>query len=345
MSCHKLGRELTAYISGELDKLDRQRIEEHLKDCSSCQKALASLESTREMLESWADVEPPPDLFHEFQTRLSEAVGRKRTKALPTFGWLSRRWVYGLIVTACIAVAVYSGFHLLDPSHEKPLEVANTRDIQIGFYIAEHESSLNQVPFRKAAFSPREPLWVPFRKEDLMYYDTFSGEREEARRQSGLILKGGNQWKKPVDAEEKPGTEDLISEGEVLSLADAQKAVSFHIVAPAVLSEAYRLAVVKKIHDRECIQLVYSDEANTISLFEQPILPEERLSRGDFREYILHLGKDRDRTAVLGWHSDNVSFNLVGEMKLPELMEIADQIQERLVTDRVKQYYQRIYEE
>ena len=168
----------------------------------------------------------------------------------------------------------------------------------------------------------------------MLYYDTFSGESEEAQGQSGVILKGGNHWEKTSDIGEKSGNEVVISEGEVLNLDEARKAVSFDIVAPAALSEGYRLTVIRKIHDRECIQLVYSDGAKTISLFEQPVLRQERLSRSDFREYLLHLGKDRDRIAVLGWHSDKVSFNLVGEMKLPELMEIADQVQERLTVGR-----------
>ena len=345
MNCRKLSKELTAYTSDELGKLDRQRIGTHLQECSSCREALASLENTRKMLRFWADAEPASDLLHEFEARLSEAVVRKAGKPFLSFKWPSRKWIYGFVMIACLAVAIYSGFHFLSLSHEKPSEVTSTSDTQIGFYIAEHESSIKQVSFQKTAPSPRGPLWIPFRKENMLYYDTFSGESEEAQGQSGVILKGGNHWEKTSDIGEKSGNEVVISEGEVLNLDEARKAVSFDIVAPAALSEGYRLTVIRKIRDRECIQLVYSDGARTISLFEQPVLPKERLKRGDFREYLLHLAKDKKRTAVLGWHTDKVSFNLVGETKLPDLIEMAGQVQERLTTDNVKNYYKKIYEE
>ena len=352
MNCRKIKRELTAYVSGELSRYDRQVIEAHLKSCSSCQKDLASLEATREMLKLWGDTDPAADLFHKFEARLSEESTGEKTKPPLPFRRPSRKWAYVLLVAACLAVAIYFGRYLFPPAHETSLETAKgvsyqqPADIQIGFYIAEHERASKQASFQRVSFSPEAPFWIPLRREDLLYYDTISGGSEEPQGRSGLILKGGNRWGKSPDADGTAESQMDISDGEILSLAEAREAVSFHIVAPAILSEGYRLTLVKKAPDREYVQLVYSSGASAISLFQQPVVAGERLSREDFREYVLRLTKDKQRTAVLGWHTKQAAFNVVGEgVNLPDLMKIADEIQERYVTDGVRQYYQTLYEE
>jgi len=47
--------------------------------------------------------------------------------------------------------------------------------------------------------------------------------------------------------------------------------------------------------------------------------------------------------AVLGWITERLSFNLIGEMTLPELMKIAEEIHERRLTDEARSYYQTLY--
>ena len=352
MDCRKVKKELTAYVSGELSRSSHQGIEAHLQSCSSCQRELASIEATREMLKSWGNMEPSAGLFSKFEARLSkETLGKgARGPAAVSFRWLSHKWVYALVAAVCLTVII--GFHLFLLPDETPLETRQRSipyqepgGVQIGFYIAEHESALKQASFQRASISPGAPFWIPLRRENLLYYDTISGGSEEAQGSSGLILKSKNGWGKETSGEEKTESRAGISDGEVLRLAEAREAVSFDIVAPATLCEAYRLISVRKIPDKEYVQLVYSSGRNTISLFEQPITGGERLNREDFREYILRLTKNNERIAVLGWHTEQAVFNLVGEMSLPDLMKVADEIQERYITDGMKQYYQKLYDE
>ena len=90
--------------------------------------------------------------------------------------------------------------------------------------------------------------------------------------------------------------------------------------------------------------MVYSNGPGVISLFEQPLKAREQLDRKDLREYILRLVGDKERMAILGWVTERLSFNLIGEMTLSDLMKIAEEIQERCLTDKAKQYYRRLYE-
>ncbi len=335
MNCQNVRTELTAYTSGQLSKSERQKVDAHLQSCPSCRRELELLESTRNVLKSWSDAEPPPDLAARLEARLSKEDSRK--KPIIYFRWPSFKWAYFLFTAACLAGSIYFGIHFFLSPDEVPTEVTDPGHIQVGFYIAEHDSALKQVSFQRTPLPSRAPFWITLNREDLLYYDTVSGESEEG--QSGVFLKSGSRWEKGADDE---GTE--ISGGEILSLAEAQKAVSFAIVAPAILSEDYRLASIRKVSDKECVQLVYSSGTSTISLFQQPMIPEMNLSRADFREYILRLSKDKKRTAVLGWHTDQVIFNLVAEMNLSDLIKVADEIQERRITDGLKQYYQELYE-
>lgn len=335
MNCQDVRTELTAYTSGELSKSERQKVDAHLQGCPFCRRELELLESTRDVLKSWDDTEPPSDLAARLEARLSEEASGKRP--VIHFRLPSLKWAYVLFTAACLTASVYFGLHFFLSHGETPTEVAAPGDIQVGFYIAEHDSALRQVSFQRTPLPSRAPFWIPLNREDLLYYDTVSGESEEG--QSGVFLKSGRRWEKGADDE---GTE--ISDGEILSLAEVQEAVSFHIVAPAILSEDYRLASIRKVSDKECVQLVYSSGTSTISLFQQPMIPEMNLSRADFREYILRLSKDKKRTAVLGWHTDQVIFNLVAEMNLSDLIKVADEIQERRITDGLRQYYEKLYE-
>jgi hypothetical protein len=229
-------------------------------------------------------------------------------------------------------------------------------DIWVSFYISEHEKTLKHATLQKAAFPRETPIHIPLRRENILYYDELSGEREELKGQSGLILKSESGWKEPrpqslsetergtgrgEDAEEKSDEEFLNSE--TLTIEEAKKSVSFDIIAPSVIGEEYRLTMVRKAKDKECVQLVYSNGLGVISLFEQPLEAKEKLGRKDFREYILRLAKNEGPMAVLGWGTEQLAFNLTGEMPLSELMKIAEEIHERRLTDEARSYYQMLY--
>ncbi len=346
MNCRKIRKRLTAYISNELSEDERRKIEIHLQTCPSCRNELIFLRTTREILGAWDEVDPPEELFDRFKARLAEEIRRGESKSFPTFRWPSSKWLYASIAAVCFIASLTLGLYIL-LSREEGISSGTVRDyssygqgdIWVSFYISEHEKTLKQVSLQKAVSSRGASIRIPLRRENILYYDEISGESEELKGRSGLILKSGSGWKGETEGESH---KEFLGD-ETLTLEEARRSVSFDIVAPSIIGGEYRLRMIRKAKDRECVQLVYSNGLSVVSLFEQPMGAREKLGRKDFREYILRLAKNKGRMAVLGWVTGHLSFNLIGEMPLSELMRMAEEIQERRLTDKARRYYQRLY--
>jgi len=358
MNCKKVGKMLTAYLSDELSGDERWQIETHLQMCPSCQREYTSFQATREMLNLWDEVDTPEELSQRFEVRLAEEVQKGEAKSFIPFRRLPLKWIHVSATAVCFITAVILGFYMLfsregtypqflpkgesTSSPRTAYDAYRQGDVWVSFYISEHEKTLKHATLQEAAALPREiPIRVPFRRENILYYDEISEESEELEGKSGLIVKSENGWEKEESAKEDAHKEILI--GEPLTLEEARKSVSFDIIAPSVIRGEYQLKMVRKAKDKEYVQLVYSNGLSVISLFEQPLKANDKLGRRDFREYILRLAKNEERMAVLGWGTEALSFNLIGEMTLSELMKIAEEIQERRLTDEARSYYQMLY--
>lgn len=340
-----------AYISNELGKDECRKVEMHLQICASCRRVLTSLQVTNEMLGVWDEIDPPEELSNRFEARLAEEAQRGETKSLLIFRWLSSpipTWFYASSTAVCFITAVILGLYiLLSPGENTSsarvvhhYDAYRQGDIQVNFYISEHENTLKHATLQRVALPRETPIRIPIRRENIMYYDEISGASKEPEDFSSLILKSKSGWNKE-DAEGKSHEEVL--DGKTLTLEEAKESVSFDIIAPSVIRGDHQLTMVRKSKDKECIQLVYSNGPSVISLFEQPLEVSEKLNRRDFKEYILRLANNEGRMAVLGWITEQLSFNLIGEITLSELMKIAEEIQERRLTDETRSYYQILY--
>ena len=308
MNCKRVKKTLTAYISDELSKDKRRKVEMHLQICPSCQRELTSLQATREMLGAWVEINPPEELFSKFEARLAEEAKRGEVKSFLPFRWLSSpilgisfhstKWIYVSATAVCFITAVILMFYILLSREERTLpktaydyDSYKQGDVWVSFYISEHEKTLKHAALQRTAALPREvPIRVPFRRENILYYDEISEGSEELKGQSGLILKSESGWEKE-EAEED--VHKQILNGETLTLEEAGKSVSFDIIAPAVIRGEYHLDMVRKAKDKECVQLVYSNGLSVISLFEQPLEAREKLDRGDFRNIYFDLQRTK----------------------------------------------------
>jgi hypothetical protein len=154
-------------------------------------------------------------------------------------------------------------------------------------------------------------------------------------------------------AESDRKTKSSVSEANIINVEEAQKLMPFKIVAPKVLAGTpllggvgggyYQLAFILKIKEKECVQLVYSNGAQTISLFEQPLWTKNGIGRQDFQQYILYKTQTDSQNSVLGWHTKEIAFNLVSEAKFLDLMAIAEEVQERERTDKFQNFYEQLY--
>jgi glutaredoxin-related protein len=107
MNCKDVKNNLPLYEDNLLSDTEKQAVEQHLNSCLNCAKALARLQKTGRLVESLAEVEPPPWFKQKIMSRVREEAEKKS---------LAQKWFYPLrikipvqiMVTIVIAVfAVY----------------------------------------------------------------------------------------------------------------------------------------------------------------------------------------------------------------------------------------------
>lgn len=374
MRCEKAKKLIVDYVYQELSERQKKKLEEHLSQCWGCSFELESLQKTINLVKSQAEEKGEQfwkKRWRNIEKRLPRSKAALKNKStfgrfwdwflnrVPSPGWLFHEFimrkalpVFGaLIVIVCASLFVRhilrtkpEGQDALLSSAEQSakegvvlgLPKQSGQDIQVGFYILEHERAfLKLASMRDTSLSSQPEHRFFLRRDDLLYYDMAGGERPE----SGLIMRGRSDWGESTDQKVDELKSKEISDLNTISLEEAQKLVSFKVVAPHTVASSYTLTGVRKVKDSECVQLLYSNGTDVFSLFQQPTEAKERLDRLDFREYIVGIGKDGERTAVLGWYTDELVFNLVGKADLPRTMKIADEIREYYLMDGVKEYY------
>jgi len=83
---------------------------------------------------------------------------------------------------------------------------------------------------------------------------------------------------------------------------------------------------IRRIEGRDALHLLYTDGINTVSLFEQPLEGQRGLAPHDFREYAVYRNKGQAGGAILAWRDDTVSYVLVGNAEMSQLMDMAQSI-------------------
>jgi Predicted integral membrane protein (DUF2275)/Putative zinc-finger len=113
MNCKDVENYLPLYEDNLLSGAEKKAVEQHLKSCSKCAKALAQLKKTGRLVEGLEEVEPPPWFKQKIMSRVREEAEKKS---------LVKKWFYPLrikipvqimatIVIAVLAVYIYhSGY-------------------------------------------------------------------------------------------------------------------------------------------------------------------------------------------------------------------------------------------
>jgi hypothetical protein len=201
---------------------------------------------------------------------------------------------------------------------QRDVAIARTDDsATINFYLREHQS----VVARTASLnlSPPQPARMHVSRHDILYYE-FLDDRFEFMR-PGIIVRGPSSQRK-IRSSEAPA----ISNGHALTLSQARKTVNFDLVSPPWLYPGYMLDKIRRIEDRDALHLLYTDGINTVSLFEQPLDGERGLGPQDFREYAVYRNKGQAGGAILAWRDDALSYVLIGNAEMSQLMDMAQSI-------------------
>ena len=243
----------------------------------------------------------------------------QRMMLLSKVGYLAAAF---LVISSLVACFVLSGkVNALRNELEqarRDVAIANTDDsATINLYLKEHRDVIAQ----HASASPAtpQPLGINVDQQDILYYEMYDDQPEYMR--PGIIVRGPSSQRQ-INSSEAP----TISNGHTLSLSEARKVADFNFVSPSWLRPCYRLDQIRRIEGRDALQLLYTDGINSLSLFEQPLDGQRKLEPRDFREYAVYRNKGQTGGTILTWRDDFLSYVLIGNTELSQLMDIAQSI-------------------
>ncbi len=236
-------------------------------------------------------------------------------------------WAGGLAAAFLIIVSSLACFVLYrdvaDLRHK--LELAQ-RDVAIAptdesttinLYLREHQGVVARTA--SLGLSSPQPARMHVSRRDILYYEFLDDGPEYMR--PGIIVRGPSTQRE-ISSPQAP----TIANGHTLTLSEARKTSNFVLVAPPRLYPGHRLDKIRRIDDRDALHLSYTNGIDRISLFEQHLDGERQLVAQDFREYAVYLNKGQGGGAILAWRDDILSYVLIGNVEMSQLMDIAQSI-------------------
>ena len=307
--CEDIQIELEAYLSDEIDELRKNEIRHHLQDCQDCSQALQRLTRLSGVLNSWQASEPSPLMYEKLKARM---------KARDSFGAGTFR--KPLIIKVAFKLAEVAAIVAITLSVSrwigKPAPRIRDDSATINFYLKEHQDIVAQTVSANIS-TPAARMSVS--RHDVLYYEFMDEPYEFAR--PGIIVRGPS-YEQPTGPPQVPA----IANGHTLTLSEAREVANFDLVSPPRLHPGYMLDQIRRIEGRDALHLLYTDGINTISLFEQPLEGQLGLAPQDFREYAVYRNKGQAGGASLAWRDDAVSYVLVGNAEMSQLMDMAQSI-------------------
>lgn len=95
MNCKDIENSLPLYLDNLLSSAEKRAVEEHMKSCPKCGKEMAQLQKTEKLMDSLAEVEPPPWFKQKIMARVREEADKKS---------LVQKWFYPLRIKIPIQV-------------------------------------------------------------------------------------------------------------------------------------------------------------------------------------------------------------------------------------------------
>lgn len=106
MSCNEFREQISAYVDGELDLLERRRVEEHILACPGCLREFDEFRRVRNLVSAIPRIRPPAGMPRQIMGHVQRhAAGPRR--ALRVSPWLVRA---AAAVVAVIAVALVASY-------------------------------------------------------------------------------------------------------------------------------------------------------------------------------------------------------------------------------------------
>ena len=161
MGCDKIQEQLSAYIEDNLSAVEKGIIDDHLKSCPKCRKALADLEMTVRSIKSLEEIIPPPWLTQKIMARVkAEAELTKKNLWQKLFYPLYVKLpieAFGLFLIALTALYLFK-------SMEPKLNTATApSESTVSEYAAREKEA---APGTKAGKPSQTPVVSPSKKDE-----------------------------------------------------------------------------------------------------------------------------------------------------------------------------------
>jgi len=225
-----------------------------------------------------------------------------------------------IIISSLVACFVLSKkvTELKDELTKRDVAVAHAdNSATINFYLREHQDIIARHASLDSAAT--QPVQMRVSQHEIMYYEIFDEEPDYIR--PGIIVRGPSSQHQIISPESP-----VISNGHTLTLSEARQAADFELVCPSWFLPCYKLDQIRKIEGRDALQLLYTDGINSVSLFEQPLDGKRGLEPKDFREYAVYQNKGQIEGTILAWRDDALSYVLIGNTEISQLMDMAQSI-------------------
>jgi hypothetical protein len=185
----------------------------------------------------------------------------------------------------------------------------------INLYLREHQ---DVVARHVSLPATPQPARMRVSQDDILYFEFLDGSEYM---DPGIIIRGSSSQQQ-ISSPQAP----TIANGHTLTLSEARKTSKFDLVAPPMLYPGHRLDKIRRIDDRDALHLSYTNGIDRISLFEQHLDGERRLVAQDFREYAVYRNKGQSGGTILAWRDDTLSYVLIGNVEMSQLMDMAQSI-------------------
>jgi hypothetical protein len=329
LNCEEVKQQLTAYLNDELDVAEAQQISQHLSKCEKCRALLDEQQRLDTILSMRQKFEPPYSMYANLQEKLQKYHSKR-------FGvlWLMKRLAIQFAVLFIIVTATL----IIDRSFLTKRMITTKPDVAINLYLIKHrEATIHLASLESTPESPSFSV----HQDDILYYEKLRKDTDMVESESGLILKGkdSNQTfsfpkRKSLIKKKRIGKFSLYDIKhpkqrfleKSTSLDKIHNSLNFEPVAPLKLYPGYILMEIKKIQEKQCVQLIYTDGIHTLSIFQQAAGRMDGLFPQDFREYALYQSAKGNDATILAWKDTRLMYVMVGNRDMSLLMDLAKSI-------------------
>lgn len=135
--CEQFAKRLSSYTDGEMDKLEKERWEQHLRTCAACSTLLRRVKDLGEQLRNLPQVKVSPDFNVVLRARIRMEQHRRvwpQFLTEPLWGWRLPAFGAAAVLFLAVSLVVFSQFRQNNTNAHKmivltPITGSQSRDL------------------------------------------------------------------------------------------------------------------------------------------------------------------------------------------------------------------------